>query len=73
MRIGRLLTDVPEGFHIGLFVRQDPTGRVDTWVEATGDLAMSRKQVADVLQEALDRFEDSIRVDSTTEEMEQQL
>lgn len=73
VRIGRLLTDVPEGFHVGLFLRQNPTGRLDAWIKLTSGLAMTSDQILDVLEEAIDKCRDEIHVRSTIEEMEKRL
>lgn len=73
MRIGRLLTDVPGGFHIGLLLRQEPTGSLDVRIAATADLNMSLDQVVDLLEAELGRCRESMRVDSTIEQMEQGL
>lgn len=71
--IGRVLTEVPEGFHIGLLLRDGGGGSLSAWIAATADLDMSLDQVVDLLEGALGRCRESMRVDSTIEQMEQGL
>lgn len=71
--IGRVLTSVPEGFHIGLLLRDHGHESLHAWIAATADLDMSLDQVVDLLEGALAQCRESMRVDSTIEQMEQGL
>lgn len=71
--IGRVLTEVPGGFHIGLLLRQEPNGSLDVRIAAPADLNMSLDQIIDLLEDELGRCREDLRVRSTIEEMEKQI